>query len=91
MNLPLLITFAVLVPIVLIVVLFAAARGMVWLGVRPRVWAIVQIVLGLLYTAGGLWSGTGSVTNDVVFVIGGALFFLSGVYHWFRGEAINLE
>ena len=92
MTLPALITLAVLLPVGVFLALFIFAKGTSWLALRPRTWSVVMVLLGTVYASVGAWSSRREFDAEAALsIVGGALFILGGIYHWYRGRPVNLE
>ena len=92
MSLPVLIGVAIVLPILIIAAVYGFARGTSWLALRPRAMAVLMLVLGVAWLAVGLWEMREGVgIGNTAFIVGGVLFFISGLYDWFRGEPVKLD
>ena len=82
MTLPVLITLAILLPVGIFLGLFLFAKGTSWVASRPRVWSVAMMTFGLAYAVAGAWSAREDFgTEAAVFVAGGALYMVGGIYH----------
>jgi hypothetical protein len=92
MSLPILIIVAVLLPLALLAGFYLFARGTTWMAARPRKAAVVFMVFGLVYGGFGVWQTRGGLNfENLLFIIGGLMFMINGIYTWFRGEPQILE
>jgi sulfite exporter TauE/SafE len=49
-------------------------------------------VFGLVYGGFGVWEARGGLNfENLLFIIGGLMFMINGIYTWFRGEPQILE
>ena len=92
MNLPILVVVAIALPVLVFLGLYFFMKSSAWFALRPRVWATVSMVFGAFYVGFGLWEGrNGFDTGSVGPIVLGVMFFVNGLYHWFRGQSVKLE
>ncbi|MFN2239824.1 MAG: hypothetical protein ABR524_10575 [Thermoanaerobaculia bacterium] len=92
MSLPLLIIFAVVLPLILFAGIYFFSRGTIWLALRPRILGAEMMVFGAIYVGLGVWTARdGLGWMSTLLIVGAVAGFISGVYTWRRGEPQSLE
>lgn len=92
MTVSLLIAIALAVPTLLVIALYGFSKSLPWLYERPRFLAGVEMLIGAVYVAATLYEArNGFEPSDVIPLILGVGFFVSGVYRWFRGTPAQFE
>lgn len=92
MTLSILVAVALAVPTLLVVFLYAFSKSLPWLYARPRFLAGMEMLIGVVYVVATLYEARdGFESGDVIPLILGAGFFVSGVYRWFRGTPTRFD
>lgn len=92
MTLSILIAVALAVPTVLVVVFYAFSKSIPWFAARPRLHAVIEMLIGVVYVVGTSFEARdGFEASDVIPLILGAGFAAGGVYRWFRGTPVKTE
>lgn len=92
MSLPLLIIFAVLLPLILFAGIYFFSRGMIAAALRPRILGAEMMVFGALYVGLGVWKARDGLSMmSIVLIVGAVAGFISGLYTWHRGQPQSLE
>lgn len=92
MTAPTLLLTAVLIPLAVLAALLMYTRSVVWLGLRPRARALVNIALAMLFAAKFFYDlGEGSqllLISDAALAVG---WSIGAAYELRRGQVVRLE
>ena len=92
MSLPLLVTLAVALPLILFAGIYFFSRGTIWLARRPRILGAEMMVFGALYAGLGVWEARDGLDFlSVLIIVGAVISFISGVHTWRSGQPQSLE
>lgn len=92
MSFPLLVTFAVVLPLILFGGIYLFAREAIWMARKPRILGGSSMVFAAFYAGFGVWSARdGLDLMSMLIIVGSVAGFISGFYTWHRGEPQNLE
>jgi len=92
LTLSILIAVALAIPTLLVVVLYAFSRSIPWFAARPRLHAVIEMIIGVVYVVGTLFeTRDGFEASDVIPLILGIGFAAGGAYRWIRGTPVEFE